>query len=145
MSDLEIFYISKKSTMMQRGKTPRGEYATIKIPFPSQYFLRSSWGKHGCTSTWLTVGTTLTWGSKISKVLIEKLDTPMDLTFPVSSNFSISLYVSMNVGDSCGLSTWEKDAFPTVSDLSMRQKLSETTLPVWSERQTYDRPLRPVH
>ena len=132
MSDLENLTLvkKKKSTMMQRGETPRGEYATIKIPFSSQYFLRSSWGKHGCTSTWLTVGTTLTWGSKISKVLIEKLDTPMDLTFPVSSNFSISLYVSMNVGGSCGLSTREKDAFPTVFDLSMRRELSEVALPV---------------
>jgi len=51
--------------------------------------------------------------------LIEKLDTPIDFTFPVSSNFSISLYVSIYVGDSFGLRTRRKCVFPAGFDLSI--------------------------
>lgn len=62
---------------------PSGEYAVIRIPFSWQNCCSSNDGRHGCTSTWFVTGTTVQLASTSVSVLIEKLDTPMDLTFPV--------------------------------------------------------------
>lgn len=62
--------------------SPNGEYAVRIIPFASQYCLSSVSGRHGCICTWLVTGMTLQCGKRISRFLIEKLDTPMLFTFP---------------------------------------------------------------
>lgn len=88
----------------------------ITIPFSAQNCCSSNDGRQGCTSTWFVTGTTAHRASNSVSVLTEKLDTPIDLTFPlggavhqwtrryggrrvpVSSSCSICFQVSTTVG-----------------------------------------------
>ena len=130
-----------------RFALPKGEYPVSRIPFASQYAFSLVSGIHGCICTWFVTGMTLQCGSRVSRCLIEKLDTPMLLTFPacafivskyakagqelylpVSSSFSISFQVSTNVGDSCASKTRPNDNNLTIRHQFIPQRRSTTSI-----------------
>lgn len=57
------------------------------MPFDSQYSLSSNCGRQGWSWTWLVAGITEQWGRSISNVFMEKLETPIDFTFPRANQY----------------------------------------------------------
>ncbi len=73
-----------------RSGEPSGLYAVITTPCSLMKASRRDWLKYGWHSTWLVAGLTLHL-ARTSEICSElKLDSPMSLTRPFSTSFSMT-------------------------------------------------------
>lgn len=120
--------IRTTSSSVRRGDTepgwgcPMGEYAVITIPCCLHSLRSPNLGKHGCSSTWLTAGTTVVVLSRDSMSGTPKLDTPSARTLPVARSFVISAQVSWYVGDWSGFKVFPKNVPSVAWGQCMRYK-----------------------
>ena len=71
-----------QETENEENNAPKGEYAETRTPLAWQYSTNSNCGRQGFTWIWFVAGTTVQCGSRTERVLMEKLEMPMDLTLP---------------------------------------------------------------